>query len=101
MPTVESIELNVVTVFGLSVQIDAPKDLSMRVGELKQKIAESKIGSQAEKQIIYFNNQEIFFKTQTLKGTSRSEFEVENSFVFFSIACRNWCEHERKYTINH
>ena len=76
MATTDSIELRVVTIFGLSVQINVAKDLSVTIGELKQKIAKSKIGSNPDEQIICFNNQEIFSNNQTLKGKYRSEFKV-------------------------
>ena len=63
----ESVELHVVTIFGLSVQINVEKNLSTTIRELKQKIAQSKIGIKAEKQIIYFNNKQTD-NFQTLKG---------------------------------
>ena len=68
MATAESVDLRVVTIFGLSVQINVPKDLSMMIGDLKRKIAESKIGLQPEEQMIYFNNQRRTDNSQTLKG---------------------------------
>ena len=83
MATVGTIELNIMTVFGLSVQIDVPKNLSMTVGELKQKIAQSKIGSKAEKQIIYFNNKQIF-NNQTLKGAlAASRSKIRSGLISF------------------
>ena len=94
MSTAEPVQLRIVTIFGLSVQINVAKDLSMTIGELKQKIGKSKIGSKREKQIIYFNDQQTD-NSQTLKGVFRtSEFEVwEFEVICFILYSRNWCEH--------
>ena len=45
-------QLNLVWIFGHRVQVDVPKDLSMTVGSLKNKIVD-KIGSKPEEQVIY------------------------------------------------
>ena len=70
------VELRIVTIFGLCVQINVAKDLSMTIGELKEKISQSKIGSQPEKQIIYFKNQQTQ-NSQTLKGN----FTLNSKFI--------------------
>ena len=79
MSTIEEVKLNIVTIFGLSVQVNVPKNLSITIEELKRKITD-KIHSKIQfyPRVVCFNNQQTN-NFQTLNGTwiLMCEFEFE------------------------